>query len=52
MNKTVAVIIMIVIGLLMMVIDGEHYGINVGNFGFLITITGILLFAMELKKGL
>jgi len=38
--------ILIVTGLLFMVIDGTHYGVNVGNLGFLFALTGVLFFAL------
>ncbi len=37
-------LILIIIGILLMVVDGTHYGINVGNFGFIVTIVGIFLY--------
>ncbi len=43
-------LILIAIGILLMVIDGVRYGINVANFGFLLTIVGILLYFTGMVK--
>ncbi|MBU4245777.1 MAG: hypothetical protein ABIF85_07345 [Nanoarchaeota archaeon] len=42
-------LILIFVGILLMIVDGAHYGIDVANFGFLLTLVGVVLYFIGVK---